>query len=273
MSEKQRAQYFEWDGTRIKGKKPIPRSFFKNKYDIPLNPQIEDLKDYLAIGILNKSNKIVATIKSNDLLPGPNNIHEQRKEGLKYYLCSKDGDKHIPIVINPQNVNKPRYYVIKGQDIYSGNLREFQRGLVMDKIKECFKPFVEILPVITEYPIRIECEIHDTVKNFYDRTKTDLGIHWDVDNYAFPYMKAFPDLLFAMKKIADDDRLHLTQPPVPIFCPIDNHEDRKLVFIISKDEREIIKNHPAYQANRYKVPFNPEGGIMKEIDKANENPY
>lgn len=246
-SDKQNPVYYEWNGSFIKGKgKLIPLRFFKEKYTPETRlefPKIEDLKDDYSIAIINKKNEIVGNVRDSSLLPNLASIFEARKKH-KYYLV---GVANEPMLCNPKKVGTPRWYLIKGQDIYSGNLREHQRGFVMDKIKDCYKPYIESMPVINRYPIRIECEIHDTIKNPYTTEVSDTGQHWDIDNYAYPYLKAFPDLLFAMKKIKDDDRLHLTQPPAAIFCPIDNHEDRKLVFIITLDDREVIKNNAIYQ--------------------------
>lgn len=243
LSASQRAIYFEWNGVCIKAKRTnIPQKFFLKGVKRDKFPKIEYLKDDYTLGMF-KDNKLVGTIRDSSLLPNIANLLESK---IKYRLCLKNGE---PILANLKTVNTPRMYVIKGQDIYSGNLREHMRGTVMDAIKTCYTPFVKNIPVICEYPVCIACEIHDTIKNYYDNSKSniELGQAWDIDNYAYPYMKAFPDLLQALGKIKNDDRLHLTQPPVPIFCPIENHSLRKLVFIIYKDDRDIIKNNKIYQ--------------------------
>lgn len=256
LSAKQRPVYFEWDGYSLRGKKTkIPRKFFRDKtfYPTNLDPiRIEDLKPHFRIGVF-LSTKLINTITENSMLPDAKVLD---KTDLKYRLVIQDDvDNLFPIdfnlvLCNPKIVNTPRMYLIKGQDFYNSKIREFQRGVVMDEIKKCYRPYLENLPVIIDYPVRIECEVHDTIKNFYDNTNSNegLGSPWDIDNYAYPYMKAFPDLLQELKKIKNDDRLHITQPPSPLFVPIEDHSNRKLVFIISKDEREIIANNETYKA-------------------------
>ena len=241
VSEKQRANYYEWNGIFIKGKKKtLPISFYKNKYNIPNHTKIEDLKNGFVIGCL-KNSKVVTTYRDSEFLPNTDELFTMYK-GAKFYLCKTVGNTFEPVISNPKKVGKPRFYLIRGQDIYSGNLREHFKGMVMDAIKQSYFPYVRDMPIIDEYPIKIECELHDTIKNHYDRTK-QLGQAWDVDNYTYPYMKAFPDLLVSLKKLKNDDRLHFPNNIPVRFVPIENHNERKFVFIISKDDRpEIIDN-------------------------------
>lgn len=240
LSARQRPQYFEWNGLSIKGKgTKVPVRFFKKGEQRSNIVIIEHLKDEYSIGAFNKAGKLITIIRDSTALPKSVFI-------LKYRLCDKDNN---PILCNPMKVNKPKIYLIKGQDIYSGNLREHVRGTIMDAIKNYYRKFVENSPVIDRYPVRIDCEIHDTINNPYDRRSknSQIGQRWDVDNYAYPYLKAFPDIMVEMGKLKDDDRMHLTIPPSAIFVPIDNHEDRKLVFIISEDKRELINNNELYK--------------------------
>lgn len=239
LSEKQRARYFEWNGVSIKGKSKVPIEFFRQGNIRTQTVLIEELKNEYCICQL-KNNQVVDTITSTSMLP---NIKELFNNNFKWRLgVVTDKWTDFPLS-NTNQVGKPKMYLIKGQDIYSGNLREHTRGIVMDEIKNCYKPHLLNLPVIDDYPIKITCEIHDTIDNYYDRTRQK----WDIDNYAYPYLKAFPDLMQELRKIRNDDRMHLTQPPSAIFCPIEDHNNRKLVFIISKDERDIIKNNKIYQ--------------------------
>ena len=265
MSEKQKAQYFEWTGIFIKGKgRKIPIKYFRNKIEID-KPCLEDLvENQFVIGLL-KTNKIIKVFGTTETI--------KEEQGCKLVLCKARNTKYLPIITNPKRVGKPRYYLINGQDIYNGKLNHHSRGFIMDKIKECYLPYVKDISPINEYPIRIDVEIHDTIKNFYDRSKEGLGQRWDVDNYAFPYMKAFPDLLYKLGKIKDDDRLHITQPPIPRFVPIDNHKKRKLVFILYKDERPEITNNKTYQEyHKNKETFETEDiDLIKDDELLNFN--
>lgn len=264
MSKSRRAVYFEWTGTTIKAKGyKVPRAFFKDKFNYPDDILIEDLKDDLCITIMNEKGKIVDYIKQNIRLP-LKPIHK-----WKYRLYRKEDDnRYRPVIANTLKVGTPNIYLINGQDIYNGFLQDHAKGYVIDKIKECYLPHISTLPVITEYPIQISCEVHDTIKNNYASNKDLIGHRWDVDNLVYPYLKAFPDLLVKEGKIKDDDRLHLPGSIGAIFVPIEKHEDRKLVFIISKVERpEIIENETFKAFHQEDFTIRADESVIIERDK------
>lgn len=226
LSEKQRPVYWEYDGTDIKAKsKKLLQRYIGDREGVIMN------NGKVLPRHLDARYTIVEVIKAKK---------------ARYYLADTETDELV--IANITQAGKPRIIKIKGQDIYSGNVREFTRGVIMEQIKESFKPYIKNTPKITEYPIEIICEIHTPVKNINDRAKQGVGGRWDVDNHAYPYLKAFPDLLTEEGIIEDDDRLHITIPAHAIYNPCDKEEDRKLVFIIKKDDRDIIKNNKHYGA-------------------------
>lgn len=264
LSAKQRPKYFEWNGDSIKGKNlKVPVKFFNKDQERQHNVLIEHLKNKYFIGIVDKG-KLTKLTRDPNLLP--NRVSMMQTKIIYRLYLEVDDTIFIPVLTNPKTVNTPRNYLIKGQDIYNGYLREHMRGTVMDAIKECYKPYIENLPVINSYPVRIECEIHDTIKNYYDKTKEGVGQRWDIDNYAYCYLKAFPDIMVKLGKLKDDDRMHLTQPPSAIFCPIEKHSERKLVFIISKDERDVITNNEAYKSY-HKDSYESEDTLLVKDDE------
>lgn len=251
MSKSQLNVYFEWNGVEIKAKKhKVLQRYLKKDIKpeevishLQCQYKIEHFKDNYVIGTYLKSkNKFINFTRDTRLLP------DTIQSKYKYILCELD-EKNlpVPVIANHTKAGKPRMYLIKGQDIYSGNLREHMRGFVMDKIKECYYPFIKDLKPIDFYPVKIRCEVHDTIKNNYAKDKDEFGGRWDIDNLVYPYLKAFPDLLVREKILKDDDRLHLPSSIHAEFVPIDNHEERKLVFIIEKDEREVLKNNTLFQ--------------------------
>ncbi len=253
LSAKQRPVYFEWNGLCIKGKRAkLHRRWLQDKTSTVVDIKIEDLKDKFFIGTFS-SGKLIHVTRDSSVLPTPSDLLRTKN---KFRLIVQDDEKeYTPMLCNPNVVDTPRMKIIKGQDFYNGTVKEHQRATIMNAIKDCFRPYLENIPVIEDYPVKMVCEIHDTIRNAYDLHQQEgVGRHWDVDNYAYPYLKAFPDLLKELGKIRDDDRLHLTQPPAPIFCPIEKHKDRKLVFIISKDDREIITNNQIYKDFHYPIP-------------------
>jgi len=96
---------------------------------------------------------------------------------------------------------------------------------------------------ITEFPIRLDVYLFDTIID----DDFNQGQEWDLDNRFFPYAKSIPDLMKKLNKIPDDNILYITEPPHPIFVPVPDPEDRKLVVRIYKDTREIIKNNYFYK--------------------------
>lgn len=265
MSEKQLPIYYEWGIRGIKAKgKHVPKSWLNsNAAQIIDNHEIclEFLKAGHCLGHLVKG-KIIGYYTSTISIP-------ETYQG-KLILCKLDIVEGIgkvePIIANPKKVGTPKWYLIKGQDIYSGNLREHQRGFVMDKIKEYYYPFIKDLKPISFYPCKIKCDVYDTIKNFYGKDNSELGGRWDMDNLMYPYLKAFPDLLTVQGILRDDDRLHLPSTIPAYFVPIENHEDRKLVFTIERDDREEIKNNDLFQ-KFHKESFESEDTLLAKDDE------
>lgn len=187
----------------------------------------------------------------------------------KTYLTDAHGER---ILSNPNSVGQPKGYVIKGNDLWSLRMIEGNKAKITKAIKEQMIKEIEKLDPIIKYPLRILCELHDTVLDWmYIDSKSGLPkeTNWDVDNRGLFYCKIFLDVLqgtpmiekskikgdkgrlikTSKEIIPNDNRFYVTQPPVPLFVPIEDTTKRKLVFLIYHDDREIIKNHPDY-ANR-----------------------
>lgn len=183
----------------------------------------------------------------------------------KTLLCDADGN---PIISNPNSAGTPRGEVISGSSLHSLRMMDSTRSKIMMAIKKNMTPHIEKLEPITKFPIRILMEIHDTYLDYMyidSKSKQPKDTYWDIDNRVLFYAKAFPDILqgspmiqkikgskekkkvlTSKQIIPNDHRGYITQPPVPLFYPIEDTKDRKLVFKIYHDDRDIIKNHPAY---------------------------
>lgn len=163
-----------------------------------------------------------------------NDKYEFRTTNKKTVLVLKStGEK---VIANPKVAGTPKNSTINGQKIYNGEVHKSSRNKMMNEIKDSFEPYIKKIPVITEYPIKIEVEVHDVV---FESASKQL---WDLDNRTYPYIKAFQDCLKKHNKIIDDNILYITRPPAPIFIPIADTEDRKLVFKIYKEDNEVIIN-------------------------------
>lgn len=160
----------------------------------------------------------------------------------KFLIDLSTGER---VIANPKAAGTPRVMTINGQQIYNGAVGKHTRNKLMMDIKAFFKEYVETLDPITDYPIKLTCELHDTI---HAEGGTSL---WDLDNRAMPYIKAFQDCLTGdrgkcKKIILDDNILFVTQPPIPKFIPVENTEDRKLVFIIEKETDKRITENKIY---------------------------
>ncbi len=273
-SKRQQPSFYTWNGSTIKGKKKkLLNQFIRKECLNASNVLPEHLKDEYCIGVFKKDKLIWTLTQLSQIL-----LNNEDEIGNKYIVINKETKEKI--VANESQVGKPKFQAIKGQDIFSGNLREHLKGTIFQAIKQSFLPYVKDMPKITEYPVRIRMYIYDTVKSYNDNTqKNELGRRWDVGNRAYPYGKAFLDLLVTgtdgtnkimESKLIDDDRLHVTEDPQGgIFCPLRNNDSsrRKLVFIIEKDTRKIIKNNkfynPKIHIHKGNIPINNKSKISK----------
>lgn len=258
VSDAQRPIYYEWDGRtiRARGKELLKRYIDKNHHYEIVHPEnlregyhIGIVLDNIVIGHIFKDIQIINPFLIKEaIITGKTGITVTKKQAdrLKFYLV--EGERIV--IANEAKVGTPRIIRIKGQDIYSGNAREHTRAAIMHGIKDSFKPYLQGIPTVVDFPIGIETEVHTTIKLAHDRAKDGMGVRWDLDNHIFPYNKAFADMLTEEGIIPDDDRLHVTIPPHAIFCPIERDEDRKLVFRIFKDDRQIINNNVHYARER-----------------------
>jgi hypothetical protein len=169
-------------------------------------------------------------------------VRQKTKKMIDFLVDAKTEER---IIANPKKVGKPRYQVVNGQDIYNGNISKAARNKLITVIKDQFRQFAMTCPRMTKYPLIMEVEVWDTPIDTTYNSKQD----WDLGNRIFPYNKGFEDVL---KKgdcgvIIDDSVFYLTGPPAPLFCPITNSDERKLVYKFYLDRRAIVLNHPDYQ--------------------------
>lgn len=140
-----------------------------------------------------------------------------------------------PVIANPRVVGTPRLKKVNGQDFYKGTDSPHIRSKVVNEIKSFLKPFVKGIDPITTYPVQIKLEMHDVI---------GVG-NWDLDNL-WIYNKCMQDVLVDTGVLAEDNVMYVTAAAAPEFYPVDNEDDRKLVFKIYQDERDVIKNNTQY---------------------------
>ncbi len=244
MSEKQLPIYYEYKNGLIKAKnKDLPDKYLteEGKKNRILNEGKISEKDL-------KTDYVLRTEKNNRIFLCYSKLAKDKNNKLGYEL----------VLANPLKVGTPRMIVINAQSIFSGNLREHEKEAVMLRIKKSFVPFIQNLKPIDFYPVRIRMYLYDTVKNMFDKTKDDSksGMRWDVINRSWMYSKSFGDLLVeglsdksikVGKILQDDERLFVTEDGSCVFMPIDNPENRRLVFIVCKDDENFAKVIEPYE--------------------------
>jgi len=148
---------------------------------------------------------------------------------LMGYAIDKDNRR---IIANPLSAGTAKYVPINGQIFYSQKGGQFTRAKIVQELHsfykdhlQDFKPFLD-----KEYPLVIQMNwfcpySHKTM---------------DSTNMYFAYQKTFEDVLTNMGIIKDDEVRYVTGG-FPIYTPIQNFEDRKLVFTFYTDMRAEIQ--------------------------------
>lgn len=165
----------------------------------------------------------------------PKKYSKLKKYDSKNRLCGADGK---PIVANPASINKPRIKKINGQELYSGNMPPHLRSKIVSVLKEHFMEALCKCNRIEHFPIAIEAELY-TIPG---------AMNWDLDNQ-WIYHKCFQDALVANHIIPDDNIFYITKAPAFSYHPVDRLEDRKLVYRITQDARQELREHPEYKAH------------------------
>ncbi len=146
------------------------------------------------------------------------------------------------VIANPHLVGTQKRMNINGQGIYNGNIQQHDRNSMIGQIKDSFRPEIKKMPILLRFPLIFQVELYDTIID----EEFSNGQDWDLDNRFFPYGKAFADECKKQGKIPDDNRYYITSPPHPIFVPVEDVLDRKLVISIYKDNRPCIINNYLY---------------------------
>jgi len=142
------------------------------------------------------------------------------------FLINTDGDR---IISNPRVAGKAKYETLSGNKLTSGYSSPHIRNKIAGELKDFYRPFVRCMSEITEFPLRMEWELHTTV----DRNNFDLSNLWF-------YLKYFEDTMVAEGIIPDDSIQFITASASPTLFPVHNFWERQFVFKIYHDDREIL---------------------------------
>lgn len=279
LSEKQNPKYWEWDGTTIKSKgKRLLNKYIEPSanHDIIMNNgniKPDWLRaEYAVVGFKGKKPYCIVSYKysstdcwregltgvnayAHRLIDGVKLTKKEEKMQSRFYLCTIADYERV--IANSTQVGKPKYHIITGQDAHVGLNPHIRTKIV----NELHNWYAEEYLTLTEqesdiirnmfgacnrFPIHIELEIFDTVKNIFDKTKEGNGRPWDVDNRGLMYTKTFKDFLVKGHKeleippfIPDDDRLHISNGNNCYFTPIGQYQRPKIVVHVFSDNREV----------------------------------
>lgn len=194
---------------------------FKFKLELPQYP-IEAItskstnpKYYSVVSGRGRTKKLPKTLEKNGYTIDLDN----------FYLNSQ-GER---VVSNTKKVGKPGTIPINAQIFYVGKpfqrmaIKNFVSAYLTDKVKQMDK---------IDYPVLIESEVHAP----YEHRLPDMN------NIGYVWDKILTDVMVTEGIIVDDNPLYITKPgSAPLYHPIENFEDRKIVFNFYKDTRKEIE--------------------------------
>ena len=173
--------------------------------------------------------------------------YPKKLQNARYYFKNRklwDREEKKFVIKNASTVNEPRYAPISYNAI-SGR----QKITILVKLKEYMRPLMpEKIDVPT--PWRIQCEVHDLPLPFKD-----------LDNFHI-YFKGFMDLLKGMGFIKDDSKQYITEAGGFTYVPVNHIDERKLVFKISHDNRDIIHRQIMFRLEPRVVIRNGPAGVQ-----------
>lgn len=148
---------------------------------------------------------------------------------LMGYAITAEGER---IISNPIAAGTSKYVPINGQIFYSQSGGQFTRAKIVKALHEYYTEMLEgIEPFVTkDYPLVM------SVNWFCPYSHKTL----DNTNFAAVYIKTFEDVLTNMGIIKDDEVRYITGS-FPIYTPVEDFEDRKIVFTFYQDLRAEVQ--------------------------------
>lgn len=187
------------------------------------------LEQYPTSAIVSKSRRP----KYYSSKPGRGRVNKlpkkMEKEGytidIEGYYLNLQGER---VISNTGTVGKPGTIPINAQVFYVG--KPFQRMAIKNFVQEYLLPYVQQMEVI-DYPVYMESEVHAV----YEHRLPDMN------NIGYVWDKILTDVMVAEGIIFDDSPLYITRPgSAPLYVPIDDPENRKIVFRFYHDKRKEI---------------------------------
>lgn len=178
----------------------------------------------------------------------------------------------VPKFITHVPKSKTTYIKINGQTIYSGNLNPFTRNKVVramkDDLIQSFKKQLKGIDLNQYVPLKVALVMHnvpnyETVKFMSKKFKflggnVEIGKKYepsfDVDNQ-WIWIKCFTDVIAKdLNLLVDDTVKYIPNNGDIMYVPIDNFENRKLEFKLTriKDEKLLKEFNKFYDYSNIK---------------------
>lgn len=251
VSETERGDYYEYTenhGIRSKYKKKLP------KLNMLTKDGKESLKKRSYVYRVDLIPKYCIGLFINKVFHSDFNVFHKFNVSLyldkilksytyEFIVCDKITKEIIYANIN---AGKPRFVVINGNSMLSGNVTTFLKDKIFNDLKAYYAPIInenyKYLRLVLLGKVRLRYYILDTANNSLGKSGRD---NWDIGNRSFPYIKPLVDLLVSGKIqdtqviepiLTDDSIKYVTEDNGCTFFPILNDEQRKLVIAIITDD-------------------------------------
>lgn len=153
----------------------------------------------------------------------------------------------IPKFITHIAKTNTKYIKINGQKLFTG-MNYHLRALVVRRmhtyISQYIPPVLELDGIL---PMKVKLYVYTTInhgdvrmykgKLSWKAPKKDYVPKWDIDNL-WIWIKCFQDTLVDMGMIDDDNIKFIPNSGEIEFIPVDDFEDRKLIFELSKYKKD-----------------------------------
>lgn len=173
--------------------------------------------------------------KFGDNIPKKYNIAEyyHYDENTKILMDTINKTK---VIKNTRVAGTPKYWVLNGQSLYSGNMHQMVRNKVTNLVHEYLSSFIgEVVPIelkTGEY-LKIRCILAEL-----------KGVaNWDCSN-KWPWIKWFEDTMVESGKISEDKITVVRSSGEIYFHEVENISERSITFVVEKftpNKNDIIE--------------------------------
>lgn len=151
-------------------------------------------------------------------------IYTWKKESKTKKLRLFNKETGLFVIKNNKSLDKPRYFRINGQDIYSGNLHANSRALLVTKLHDWYINVLPLEELKTFFTNPLMCISYEMVfyKTYKDKQSMDVDNHWI-------YEKCLQDCIVSLKLLEDDSPLFIKSRTSTLET-VESEEERKIVI-------------------------------------------